>query len=172
MRKRDGENSNKCKTCYCKTLKGVSSPTYRHGGTMKDRGLYNTWQNMRRRCYDKSNSKYHRYGGRGIAVHKPWDDFAVFKEWAESNGYKSGLTIDRIDLDGNYCPGNCRFITLSENSKSKSTTKVSDEKAEIVRRVCSGGVSRKDIAALLDVSGGTIAAILTGKTHNQISSIG
>jgi hypothetical protein len=124
---------------------------------------------MKQRCQNKKNPKYYRYGGRGICVCAAWQEFADFKLWADSHGWEDGLSIDRIDVDGNYCPENCRFITVAENSKYKSTTKISDEKADIVRRVCSSGASRKDIAELLDVSSSTITSIISGKTHNTIN---
>jgi hypothetical protein len=63
---------------------------------------------------------YYRYGGRGIALCSEWkNDFLTFRSWAITNGYKPGLSIDRIDNDGNYEPSNCRFLTISENSKRK-----------------------------------------------------
>lgn len=73
---------------------------------------------MKKRCYIVSNRNYHNYGGRGIKICKEWlNNHRAFEEWAYDNGYKSGLTIDRINPDKDYCPDNCRWITLSENSK-------------------------------------------------------
>ena len=72
---------------------------------------------MKARCYSLNFKSYARYGGRGVRVCKEWLDAATFMVWAEANGFKPGLTIDRIDNDGNYEPGNCQFITRSENTK-------------------------------------------------------
>lgn len=79
--------------------------------------LYKTYQAMRSRCYNKNNKSYEWYGARGIKVCDEWlNSFDAFREWALSHGYTDELTIDRIDSDGNYCPENCQWLSLSENS--------------------------------------------------------
>lgn len=86
-----------------------------------DHRLYNIWKCMILRCEDESRSFYHRYGGRGIKVCDEWHDLKVFADWAYSNGYQDGLSIDRIDNDGNYRPDNCRWVSKQEQSLNKST---------------------------------------------------
>lgn len=81
--------------------------------------IYKTWNDMCLRCSNPKISRYSRYGGRGIKVCDEWKDFFVFKEWAMSNGYKDNLTIDRENGNGNYEPGNCRWLTKTENNKNK-----------------------------------------------------
>ena len=80
---------------------------------------------------------YKRYGGRGISVCDEWiNDYVKFRTWCINNGYKeeirkSGrnkLTIDRINVDGNYEPGNCRFLTNKENCLNKRNTMSNDER--------------------------------------------
>lgn len=84
--------------------------------------LYDIWQGMKHRCYNKHNAKYHRYGGRGITVCDEWkNDFKAFYDWAVSNGYDEKLTIDRIDNDGNYQPNNCRWSTVKEQCNNRET---------------------------------------------------
>lgn len=88
--------------------------------TDSEKKLNQTWYGMKYRCYSKKlDARTARsYRDKGIRVCDEWlNDFNSFKEWALANGYKPGLTIDRIDPDGNYEPSNCRWITRSENSR-------------------------------------------------------
>ena len=76
---------------------------------------------MRQRCYLPTSTEYNKYGGRGIRVCDEWNnDFIPFMEWALSNGYEKGLTLDRIDVNGNYEPTNCRWITHREQQNNKT----------------------------------------------------
>lgn len=87
--------------------------------------LYHIWQDMKSRCYYEHNKSYPNYGGRGIIVCLEWlSDYLTFKEWAYVNGYDENAefgecTIDRIDVNGNYEPSNCRWITNAEQQKNK-----------------------------------------------------
>lgn len=93
-----------------------------HGHTMngvKPR-IYGIWAGMKQRCTNQNRKKYPRYGGRGIKVCSEWlNDFQNFYEWAMENGYQDDLTIDRIDNDGDYEPGNCRWVTSEENTRKR-----------------------------------------------------
>ena len=89
-----------------------------HGAS--DSRLYSIWLGMKKRCnYPKTNG-YANYGGRGIQVCGEWmQSFEIFQTWALSHGYREDLTIDRINVDGNYCPDNCRWATRSEQEHNK-----------------------------------------------------
>lgn len=81
--------------------------------------LYNIWSLMHSRCENQNLGYYKRYGGRGISVCDEWKQFKAFEEWALNNGYKDGLSIDRIDVNGNYEPRNCKWSTNLEQSRNK-----------------------------------------------------
>lgn len=90
---------------------------------LKEHRLRPVWRGMKARCYNPNSPKYKDYGKRGITVCDEWKwDFLAFRTWAETNGYQEGLTIDRINVNGNYEPSNCRFISLTENNRNKRNT--------------------------------------------------
>ena len=92
---------------------------YERHGKYKTR-LYRTWSRIKTRCYNKNFQHFKHYGGRGITVCDEWlHDFMAFYDWAISNGYADNLTIDRIDVDGNYEPSNCRWITNEEQQNNR-----------------------------------------------------
>lgn len=118
--------------CLHKEIFGKVKRT--HGLSEENKRLYKIWKEMRSRCNNPNNKSYERYGGRGIIVCQEWNDsFVPFYQWSMKNGYKedisdSGrnrLSIDRIDNDGNYEPGNCRWTTndVQANNKRKSLPK-------------------------------------------------
>ena len=82
--------------------------------------LHNVWKAMRKRCSNVNNKDYCRYGGRGIKVCDEWqNDFLSFERWAINNGYIEGLTIDRVNNDGNYEPNNCRWVTHKDQCNNR-----------------------------------------------------
>jgi hypothetical protein len=85
--------------------------------------LYRIWGDMKRRCFNKNFKYYKHYGGRGIAVCQEWMNFINFRDWALKNGYQNNLEIDRIDVNGNYEPGNCRFVTEKEQTLNRRVTR-------------------------------------------------
>lgn len=90
---------------------------------MSETRINRIWLRMRNRCNNKNNEQYKNYGGRGIKVCDEWlnkdNGFMNFYNWAINNGYKENLTIDRIDVNGDYEPNNCRWITMFDQQSNK-----------------------------------------------------
>lgn len=156
-------NGLKAQSCGCMWHELSARKNRTHGKT--NTILFGVWDGIKKRCYSNVNQNYHRYGGRGIKVCDEWkNNFLSFEKWALENGYKKGLSIDRINNDGNYEPSNCRFITVEENSRFKSTTKLNWDKVNKIRTMyASGNYLQKDLASLFDVSHQQITKII----HNQ-----
>ncbi len=85
--------------------------------------IYGVWHGMNERCFNTRCKAYKNYGAKGVVVCDEWKEFIPFYKWAMANGYKEGLTIDRIDSNGNYEPSNCRwvdrFVQNSNTSKNR-----------------------------------------------------
>lgn len=112
-------NSGKTKSCGCvKTKHGC-------GKTGKRTRLYRIWTGIKTRCYNKSDHMYKWYGARGITMCDEWRDrFENFQVWAQENGYRYDLTIDRINPDGSYSPENCRWATYKEQENNRRNNRM------------------------------------------------
>lgn len=152
-----------CK-CDCGTIKEIRAGHLISGATKScgclhgenhgcshDR-LYNVWANMKSRCYNPKNTHYKSYGGRGITICDEWvDSFSTFKKWAMENGYNydaqhGQCTIDRIDVNGNYEPSNCRWTDtiVQANNRRPRPKHAYGQKVEY------GGMSFTSISELAD----------------------
>ena len=85
--------------------------------------IFGIWENMRDRCNNPNSKLYYLYGERGIKVCEEWSsDFSTFYNWSIKNGYRQGLSIDRIDVNGNYEPNNCRWATTKQQIRNRRNT--------------------------------------------------
>ena len=92
----------------------------KHG--MAGTRIYECWKDMKKRCYNPKNKRYPDYGARGISVYHEWlgeHGAENFINWAMANGYRDDLTLDRIDVNSDYEPNNCRWATLKEQANNK-----------------------------------------------------
>ena len=110
------------KSCGCEQEKHRKEGFHKSHG-MSESKLYIVWLNMKHRCYYKKNSMYKNYGGRGITICNEWlSGFEPFRDWALSSGYKEDLTIERINVNGNYEPDNCTWITEKEQHLNRTNS--------------------------------------------------
>lgn len=114
------------KSCGCMKGIGTGNGIRIHGMSHSYKGntrhrLYGIWSNMKTRCKSVKNRSYHNYGGRGISVDSRFEKYIDFYNWSIENGYKDGLTIDRIDNNGNYSPNNCRWVSIAVQQSNKRT---------------------------------------------------
>lgn len=140
-----------CKDCQIKTR------NFKHGlHSHPLRGVHNT---MKQRCTNPNTRMYYRYGNRGITVCEEWNNFKPFYDWAIGNGYKYGLTIDRINNDGNYEPDNCQWITLEENI-SKNAKLSKDDVNAICETYLNINITQKELAFKYGIDISRIGQIL------------
>ena len=128
---------------------------------------YKVWAAMIRRCENEKSRFFYRYGGRGISVCGRWKN--SFSNFISDMGRRPSNKhqIDRINNDGNYEPGNCRWATPSENVRNSTNTKLSMKKAKKIRELNSSGMTISDISKIYNVAGSTISDVVNNRRWNS-----
>lgn len=139
---------------------------YRHGHMVDQihaTPTYQTWKSMKKRCESPRHDSYAHYGARGITVCERWKTFSNFL--ADMGVRPDGMTLDRIDVNGNYEPSNCRWATPEQqgaNQRPHKDWKLDYATAQTIRARVNSGESRKAVAADLGVSYSQITKIMLG----------
>lgn len=130
-------NSGNSQSCGCLRVEHSIKAHQTHKSS--DTKLFAVWCSMRFRCNNPNDKSYHNYGARGIRVCDEWtNSFSSFYNWALSNGYNDGLTIDRINNDGNYEPSNCRWTSrkVQGNNSRKNRLITIDNETKTLSQWC------------------------------------
>ena len=157
------------KSCGCYKLDLISNRNKTHAESKTK--LYQIWVSMRKRCVNKNDKAYQNYGARGIRVCDEWkNSFENFRNWCLENGYKQGLSIDRIDNNGNYCPENCRWTTRYYQSRNTRGNHIIEYngKQYIMRDLANLlGIKYSTLAARLLVYGWTVEDAINKKVRKK-----
>lgn len=107
-------------TCKCIHRKRIGTSNSKEN---RNTEIYSKWCGMKNRCYNQNEKQFKYYGGRGIKVCDEWvNDFESFYNWSINNGWQNGYSIERTNVNDNYCPENCKWIPLSDQPKNKRNT--------------------------------------------------
>lgn len=109
--------SGRVRSCGCLQKQAAKKLNTTHGGSGSR--LHRIWKGLFTRCNNKNHYSYRNYGARGITICPEWATFPPFRDWATSNGYAKDLEIDRRNVNGNYEPENCHWVTPAQNSRNR-----------------------------------------------------
>lgn len=157
-------------SCGCKNY-DIGSLNRKYTKEQTSSFLYSTWQGMKQRCLDPNSSNYANYGGRGITICDEWlDDYIKFYDWALSNGASKEMTLDRIDVNGDYEPSNCRWAdayTQANNTRQNRFIEYNGERLSVMQWSRITGIKEGTIRRRLDSYGYSVAEALEYEPHTK-----
>lgn len=162
--------SGNTKSCGCYQKEKASKCHSTHGIPISH-PIYCSWHNLKARCLNENDPDYGRYGGRGITISDEWkDNFMAFYTWAITHGWQEGLTIDRIDNNGNYCRENCRWVDMTTQNNNKVNNvwlEFNGEKHTLPEWARTIGVDTETLRKRLSQCGWTVEKALTTPTMKK-----
>lgn len=168
IRLRSTLQKNQKTSCGCMELT-IGDRTRKYTKEQTSSFLYSTWQGMKQRCIDPKSTSYPLYGGRGIKVCDDWlYDYTKFYDWALANGASKEMTLDRIDVNGDYEPSNCRWAdayTQANNTRQNRFIEYNGERLSVMQWSRRTGIEEGAIRARLDLYGYSIGEALGYEPH-------
>lgn len=153
------------RSCGCYNRDAAKRRPANHG--MAGSATYNVWASMIQRCRNPRAASFRNYGARGISVCERWHDFREFLR--DMGDVPAGRSIDRIDVNGNYEPGNCRWVTMREQQRNRTNNKLSAESVAVLRAEISRGVvTKKALAQKYGISAGYVSHIEHRRAWKEI----
>lgn len=149
------------KSCGC--LRGGKT----HG--LRRHPLYGVWNSIKSRCCNRNSTFFHRYGSRGISICESWNSsFNEFYTWSMNNGWKHGLSIERIDNDSGYNPINCKFIPRGQQARNRSTSKLTMKQVQNIRACYDSGLeTNAELARRYNITPTTMCKIVHRKIWKE-----
>jgi hypothetical protein len=148
------------RSCGCRIHTGPTRLTHGHSHHSRRSPTYQSWMSMVQRCTNPARGNFKNYGGRGIVICERWRTFENFL--ADMGERPLGTTLDRVDVNGNYEPSNCRWVNAAAQSRNKRHAKLEPHEPAQIRWLRSSGYPRSSIAAMFEISESMVRAVDTG----------
>ena len=152
------------RSCGCLLKETASNNAMRHGEYGSP--TYKSWDSMMQRCNNPNTRSFKNYGGRGISVYPPWQQYETFRK--DMGERPPGTSLDRIDVNGDYTPSNCRWATAATQARNQRRNRLTFDQAETIRTMYKQGKRPKAIAEALGVTRNQVGSVVyLGNVHIQ-----